>query len=103
MTPDAPWALLLAPVRPDAGGNGLARRAWLWARELSAHHRLVTLVVSPDPAAGEGRTELPGRLVVLPATASPSRRQGPGAGSCPARPWAPPCAHRFRRSRPRGW
>lgn len=39
------WSLLISPIVPDAKGNGLARRAWMWARELSQAGELVTLVI----------------------------------------------------------
>jgi glycosyltransferase involved in cell wall biosynthesis len=58
-------ALLLTPVRPCADGNGLARRAWAWAAELSAGHDLHTIIVAGDHRAIRGDGRLPGRHCVL--------------------------------------
>ena len=58
-------ALLLTPVRPCADGNGLARRAWAWAAELSAGHDLHTIIVASDHRAIRGDGRLPGRHGVL--------------------------------------
>lgn len=58
------WSLLISPVIPDAEGNGLDRRAWMWAHEMSQGGDLATLVIgneSPGPVA----RELPGRMTVV--------------------------------------
>ncbi len=60
-----PVALLLTPVRPDAAGNGLARRAWRWAVELAADYELSSIVIASYAGAADGRTQVPGRVVVL--------------------------------------
>ncbi len=67
MADSRPLAVLLSPVRPDAQGVGLARRAWMWAAALAAEHRLITLVFATYAAAGEGACPVPGELRVLPA------------------------------------
>lgn len=57
----------MSPVRPDAYGVGLARRAWMWAASLAAEYRLLTIVIATYEAAAEGSHLLPGDHVVLPA------------------------------------
>ena len=60
-----PVALLLTPVHPCADGNGLARRAWAWASELSADHDLHCIIVAGNQHAVRGDGRLPGRHDVL--------------------------------------
>jgi glycosyltransferase involved in cell wall biosynthesis len=72
-----PFALLLSPVRPDALGTGVARRAWLWVCLLAPGHRLLTLVISGRPGAADGRTAVPGEVVVLENRAGACRRPVP--------------------------
>lgn len=67
-----PTALLLSPVRPDAQGNGLARRAWMWAATLAAGHELSTIVLAAGDWATEGRSTVPGTMAVLSVRRSPS-------------------------------
>jgi len=58
------WSLLISPIIPDAKGNGLARRAWMWANELSQTGDLVTLIVGAGHDAG-APSDLPGRLLFV--------------------------------------
>lgn len=67
MADPRPLAVLLSPVRPDAQGVGLARRAWMWAMALAAEHRLLTIVFATYAAAAEGACPVPGQLRVLQA------------------------------------
>ncbi|KAB7741548.1 glycosyltransferase [Parvibaculum sedimenti] len=59
------WSLLISPIVPDARGNGLARRAWMWAHELSRAGDLVTLVIGSGDIA-PASNKLPGRLAIVP-------------------------------------
>jgi glycosyltransferase involved in cell wall biosynthesis len=80
-----PVALLLSPVRPDALGTGVARRAWLWVCLLAPGHRLLTVVIGGRPGAADGRTAVPGDVIVLANPGAIGRRPvpdwiTPGAG-----------------------
>jgi glycosyltransferase involved in cell wall biosynthesis len=68
-----PVALLLAPIRPDAQGNGLARRAWMWAATLAARHELRTIVLAPGQWAAQGRVDVPGTTKIVPVRVSATR------------------------------
>lgn len=59
------WALLLSPVRPDAYGGGLAKRAWHWVAELSATYDVLTVVVATHDRQKQGSTRVPGRLETI--------------------------------------
>jgi glycosyltransferase involved in cell wall biosynthesis len=68
-----PVALLLAPIRPDAQGNGLARRAWMWAATLAARHELQTIVLAKDQWFAQGRGDVPGTTNIIPVRSSATR------------------------------
>lgn len=57
--------MLITSVWPDPRGNGLARRAWMWAATLGLDHHLHTVFIGNPPVSQRETTKTPGDLVVI--------------------------------------